>query len=509
MDDPTDVVGGDHVADRHLATVEIDADTDHAGGPAERRIGVAPVGLVVEMDVGIRLELLVDPRRAVGGGVRAMDVGERPAAVALLDDLAEPARRLDQQPADDHRRSARDGRPGVGNERRVLRRDVDIVDGHAQLRRDELGEDRLRPLPHLRRRGEDPDPAIRPKLDRGDARELHLAGSGEAGPVPGQGEADAGGGPIGAGPEWRAGHTAGAGAPGPGSLGAGPNALELGRLGRPLQDLFGRDALPEDLAGRRLITHPVEVAPPDVEGAHAEGVGDPPDLDLRGELNLRRAEPPEGTVRRRVRPGRSCPDPDVRAAIRSTGVDRPATQDDGRQGAVRAAVHHDVDLLGDECPVGLDAGPVADDRGVALRRRRQVLVAVVDHPDGLAGLPRQEGGVEGDDRWVLLLAAEAAAGLGLNDPGLLVGQAQRPLQRLVDVVRALERAVDCHAAVLAGDRDHRIVLDVELLLVTDAVLALDHEVRLGESALEVARGDVEVGEDVVREARVEDGRERR
>jgi hypothetical protein len=72
-----------------------------------------------------------------------------------------------------------------------------------------------------------------------------------------------------------------------------------------------------------------------------------------------------------------------------------------------------------------------------------------------------------------LLAAEPAAGLGLDDLGLGVVEAERPLHRLVDVVGALEAAVDRDAAVLARDRDHRVVLDVELLLVTDAVRALE------------------------------------
>ena len=49
-----------------------------------------------------------------------------------------------------------------------------------------------------------------------------------------------------------------------------------------------------------------------------------------------------------------------------------------------------------------------------------------------------------------LLAAEPTAGLGLDDLGLAVVQPQRPLQRLVDVVRTLERAVDRDPAVLAG-----------------------------------------------------------
>ena len=89
--------------------------------------------------------------------------------------------------------------------------------------------------------------------------------------------------------------------------------------------------------------------------------------------------------------------------------------------------------------------------------------------------------MERDDRGVLLLAAEPATRLGLDDPRLGVGESERPLHRLVDVVRALQRAVDGHTAVLAGDGDHRVVLDVELLLVPDPVLALQDEVGLGEA----------------------------
>ena len=96
--------------------------------------------------------------------------------------------------------------------------------------------------------------------------------------------------------------------------------------------------------------------------------------------------------------------------------------------------------------------------------------------------------MERDDRRVLLLATEPAAGLGLDDARLAVVDAEAALERGVDVVRALERAVDGHAAVLARDRDHRVVLDVELLLVTDPVLALEDEVGGREGRVGVAGG---------------------
>ena len=82
-----------------------------------------------------------------------------------------------------------------------------------------------------------------------------------------------------------------------------------------------------------------------------------------------------------------------------------------------------------------------------------------------------------DHRRVLLLAPEPAAGLGLDHPRLAVVDGEPALEGRVDVVRALERAVDGHPAVLGRHRDHRVVLDVQLLLVADAVLALEDRGR--------------------------------
>ena len=55
--------------------------------------------------------------------------------------------------------------------------------------------------------------------------------------------------------------------------------------------------------------------------------------------------------------------------------------------------------------------------------------------------------MERDDRRELLLATEPAAGLRLDDPGGVVVEPEPPLERGVDVVRALERAGDGDAAV--------------------------------------------------------------
>ena len=170
--------------------------------------------------------------------------------------------------------------------------------------------------------------------------------------------------------------------------------LELRRLGRPLEDLLAGDAVAQDLAGRGRVAEPVDVAAPDVERRDAELLGDPVEVGLGRELGLRRPEAAERAVGRRVRARRPGPDADVRAAVRAAGVEGAARQDDRRERAVRAAVHDDLDVLGDERAVAGHAGPVADDRRVALRRRRDVLVAVVDHPDRPLGLARQQRRVQ-------------------------------------------------------------------------------------------------------------------
>jgi len=196
-----------------------------------------------------------------------------------------------------------------------------------------------------------------------------------------------------------------------------------------------------------------------------------------------------------------------RPRMRTFGHRHAARQHHRRQGAVRAGVHDHVDLLRHEPPVAHDAGPMMDDRGVALGGGAQVLVAVVDHAHRLADLASQQRGMQRDHRGVLLLAAEAAARLRLDHDSLRIGQLQGSLQGSMDVVRALAGAVHRHPAVGLRDRDHGLVLDVELLLVPNPVGALDHQLRLGEPRLQVAPPHLEVRDLLGRLERVEDRRQ--
>ncbi len=105
--------------------------------------------------------------------------------------------------------------------------------------------------------------------------------------------------------------------------------------------------------------------------------------------------------------------------------------------------------------------------------------------------------MDGEAGRILLLAAEPSTRLGLDDRHPVVAHRERSLHGRVDVVRALERPVDGYAAVVARNRDDCLRLDVQLLLVAEPVGTLDDEVRLRESRLQVAPGDLVPGEHAI------------
>ena len=102
-----------------------------------------------------------------------------------------------------------------------------------------------------------------------------------------------------------------------------------------------------------------------------------------------------------------------------------------------------------------------------------------------------------------LLPAEPAAGLGLHHTHVLDRVTQENEERAMDVVRALNRAVDRHAAVL-GHGDDALRLDVDVLLVTGPVRSLDHVGGGGETRVEIALLDEDVFERGGGQLRIED-----
>ena len=169
-----------------------------------------------------------------------------------------------------------------------------------------------------------------------DRCELDLAGAGEAGTMPGQRQADAGGEPCVVRP----------------ALANGPRLAGVAIEGRclrgRLQHVDATDRLAEHLAGRGDVALAVDPAPSQVERGGVERLGDAVDLHLGGELRLRRAEATEGAVGRGVRRHRATGDAHVLAPIRAAGVQHAAREDHGRERAVRPAIHDDLDLLRDQ-----------------------------------------------------------------------------------------------------------------------------------------------------------------
>src|SRR5262249_55076342 len=138
-----------------------------------------------------------------------------------------------------------------------------------------------------------------------------------------------------------------------------------------------------------------------------------------------------------------------------------------------------------EPAVAIAAALDVADAGVTLGGGLDVLGAIVDEAHRPAALLREERGVERDDRGVLLLAAEAAAGHRLGDVDPLRGELERLEEGLVDVERALDRAGRVGSLVIPP-RDHALGLDVELLLVAGRVAPLDDDIARGDGLLDRA-----------------------
>ncbi len=270
-----------------------------------------------------------------------------------------------------------------------------------------------------------------------------------------------------------------------------------GFFDRALQNVARPDALPEDLAGRRDGAFPEGVFAAKLQGVPARLLGDFFPVELRGEKGLGGAEAAEGAVGGGVGGQDRGVDADVGAFVGAGRVDRAPRQDDGGERDVGAAVHHDLDILGEEPSVAGEPGFVAHDRGMAFRGRGHVLRTVVDDLDGAAGLAGEDRRVPADHVGVFLLAAEAAAGRRLDHADLAVGEPEKPLHRLVDVVGALQGARHRQGAVFPPG-GHGVVFDVGLLLVRDAVFALDDDVGFPEALVDVAAADDVALKDVVR-----------
>ena len=154
-----------------------------------------------------------------------------------------------------------------------------------------------RALADLGARDENPRAALG-ELERRLRREPHLAAAGESRSVEEEREPDAA---IGAGERL---------APAP----------EVGAPHRFAEHLDRAAVAAEALARRGRVARTQRVDLADAHRIDAEPLGDPVHVRLDGELRLRRAEPAERAVGRRVRHRRAPADADVVAAVRTRRV---------------------------------------------------------------------------------------------------------------------------------------------------------------------------------------------
>ncbi len=126
-------------------------------------------------------------------------------------------------------------------------------------------------------------------------------------------------------------------------------------------------------------------------------------------------------MRRHVRRNRATVNAHVWTHVWPTSVNRSSRKHDRGQRAIRATIDREVDLHREQLAVFRDGRLVTRARRVTLRCGDHVFRAIVDDLDRLARLPREQRRVSGNQRWILLLTAEAAACFCLNNPDLFFG----------------------------------------------------------------------------------------
>src|SRR5260370_6143367 len=94
----------------------------------------------------------------------------------------------------------------------------------------------------------------------------------------------------------------------------------------------------------------------------------------------------------------------------------------------------------------------------------------------MAGLHGEESGVAADDGGEVLFAGEGSAGFGVDDAALFGGEVEDEFEGVDEVEGALHGAADGDAFGCGVFGDDAVVLYVELLLGSGAVLAFDDEV---------------------------------
>ena len=122
---------------------------------------------------------------------------------------------------------------------------------------------------------------------------------------------------------------------------------------------------------------------------------------------------------------------------------------------------------------------------MALGRGADILRPVEHQLDRSARLDGRQSRMHSRNRRIFLLAAEASARRQLDDTHPVVPPAERLLQAAVDIIGALHRAVNRDALTII-DAQHRLRLDIDMLLVAGAEFIFDYPDCLGDSRIRIA-----------------------
>ena len=226
----------------------------------------------------------------------------------------------------------------------------------------------------------------------------------------------------------------------------------------------------------------------EVEGSYpgrieSEGRRDQVHLRFVSERDLHRPEPAKGAVWHVVREHPSRPDADVVAAVRAHRGHGTCEQHPGAEVGVGAGVAEDIDVGGDDPPVGGDAGAIPHGERMPLRPREQGFLAAPHHLHGAARLPhgqRQEG-LDGH----VLPPAEASSHVGRDHPHSIVRQAEdrRDLGSVLDDLRSHAQR---HHPGGVDPADAGLGLQIRMIDRLGPVLRLDHVLCRSHGAVGVA-----------------------
>ena len=102
-----------------------------------------------------------------------------------------------------------------------------------------------------------------------------------------------------------------------------------------------------------------------------------------------------------------------------------------------------------------------------------------------------------DDGGIIFFAAECASGLHLHDANFVLRQSAQRHQRLMNVIRALQRTPDRDALHRIEGGDDAVILDIKLFLRSGGVFAFDDVVGFRPDAFDIALCDQKCLERVV------------